>query len=379
MPLLTCLVLLVGFAMPTVARELQMEIDVLHVAGLLTPAELAELLSGPQVRIEAHYRPTRLIDGVTARRTRIMPIGSRLDAIPLSRDLAGADLERLATGLRFRVGEVHPSQADYRLARLTLYVPIARGLARPQPALEVRILDEVPAAGAYEQADLGSHGAFELGTRVRARWSDAQGALTARPQVCDSRVLSLGNGEYRFRPVHRMAGLFAFLSSTVSSPPPQRAPAGQSSWRLAEDLPEPLAGYRLSRDHLLRMQVAGQTVERLSVYGERNGPAHCRRSRSYDALFADGQPVAITRSVSEAECDAQGNTSAHGVDARWLDDGSLSQYLQSSTQGSRGWHAFVPSAGPECGNAARPSQAEVEALLGELRRIRAAFSVPATR
>lgn len=378
---LTSLLVLMGFAGAAPARDLQVDVEVLHIGGLLPPEELAALLASPELKVEAHYQPTRLIDGVTARRERILPLGSRLFAIGQVRTLSGAELARKGQGLSFRVGEAHAAHESYRLQSLYLRVPIAAGLGRPQPDLEVMLSEEVPKSGAHERAFLGRYGAFDLGVRVRTRWDDATGAFTVASSLCSDTVQSLGNGQYRFRPSHPLAGLFTILSPVVQSDPPARPVAGQSHGQLRAPYPEPLTGWQLSRNHLVRMTVAGQPLERLSVYAEQSGAGACRRSRAYEALFAGGQAVAITRSVDESECGPGGDAAnqSQSVEARWLDNGSLADYVSNSPQGSRAWHAFPAAPPAQCRGDGPPPADEVERLKAEVQRLRAAAQPTAGR
>jgi hypothetical protein len=358
------------------ARDLQVEVEVLHIGGLLAPAELELLLADERLSIEAIYQPTRLVEGKTARRERTLPLGSKLYAISQSLSLKGAQVERKGRSLSFHVADIHPEHADYRLHSLTLRTPIKPGIGRPQPDLSIDLLNPVPRSGAQETVMYSRHGAFDLGLRLRHRWSDAQGAAGAATLTCHADIRSLGNGRYDFRPHHRMAGLFSFLAPVVQSDPPSRPPAGQRSWRLRAPFPEPLTGWQLSRNHLLQIQVGGQFVERLSLYAEQTGTGHCRRTRSYDALFAGGQLVALQRSIREDECSAEGSVSSHSVTASWLDDGSFSRYQASTPAATQAWDGFAAAAGAGCGTGAAPPASEVQALIAEMRRLRDAFLRP---
>jgi hypothetical protein len=363
---------------PALARDLQVEVEVRHIGGMLTSGELESLLADGRLNIEAVYHPTRLIEGVTARRERTMPIGSRLFAISQSLNLAGAQVERQGRALRFKVPDIHPEHPDYyRLLAVSLRAPIAPGPGRPQPGLEIGLLYEPPRSGAHETAKFIRHGAFDLGLRLRYRWSDAQGAMVTDTTICRADVQSLGNGEYRFRPRHRVAGLFRSLAPTVQSDPPSRPPAGQRSMRMREPYPDSVAGWKLSRNHLVQLEIDGKLVERLSVYAEQSGAGRCRRTRGYEALFAGGQPVELQRNLSDYDCGPEEGVQSLSLEASWLDDGSLSRYLASSTQGSQAWDGFAASDSPECGGGgAVPPAGEVQAMVIELQRIREAFLRP---
>jgi hypothetical protein len=350
-----------------IARDLQVEVDVLHVGGQLPPTELEAILADPKLVVEAHYQPTRLIEDVTARRERTMPLGSRLFAIPQVVNLTGAQIERKGRTLRFQVPDVPPGHDQYRLRSMNLLMPVAPGTGRPQPNADVTLYDEAPAGGAWEAARFGRYGAFDLGLRLRHRWSDAKGEMQVVKLVCHRDIQALGGGQYRFRSRHRHEGLFRSLASDAQSDPPSRPRAGQRSRQMREPFPAPIAGWRVSRNHLVQLDLDGQVVERLSVYAEQAGAGSCRRTYAYDALFSGGQPVVLKRSIHAAECEGKGDSPT--VEVTWAGDGSLARYIFSSPQGLRDWDGFE---GAACGSGAPPSD-EVEALRAELQGIRDAF------
>ena len=369
------LLILASSAVPAAARDLHVEVEVQHVGGLLTPRELESLLADERLAIEVTYSPTRLIEGVTARRERVLPIGSRLFAIPQQLTLTGAQIERQGRTLRFPVPDIPPGHTDYRVTQLTLVSPIASGPGRPQPGLRVNLLQEPPKAGAAETPLFLRDGTVDLGLRVRHRWSDASGPA-ASPPTCYLDIHPLGQGEYRFRPRHRLAGLFQTLASDVQSDPPSRPRAGRRSLRLAEPYPDPLAGWRLSRNHLIQTEIDGQPLERLSVYAEQSGSGQCRRTLGYEALYGGGRPVMIRRSLNENECGAGGASNFVSIEASWLDDGSLARYLKNTQAGSESWDAFTAVAAGPCKPDAlnvAPQANEVDALTAEVQRIRSAF------
>jgi hypothetical protein len=374
--LFTLLVSLGLCTAPALARELEVEVQVLHIGGLLSAAELEAMLADPRLGIEAGYQPARLIDGVTARRERTMPIGSKLFAIPQTLALTAAQIERNGRTLRFKVPEGHPAHDSYRLNDLTLRTPVSPGIGRPQPDLRIDLLNPVPKSGADDQPVYGRYGVFDLGLRLRYRWGNEQHAAKPSALICHADVHATGDGQYRFRPRHRAAGLFRFYASVVQSNPPSRPPAGQRSQQMREPFPEPLTGWKLSRNHLVQFQIAGLSVERLSVYGEQAGPGPCRRTLGYEALFADGKPVTLQRSLYEDSCKGADTTASHNVEAEWLDDGKLARYVASTQTGSQSWDGFAAAADARCAVDPAPSAAEVQALQTELQRIRTAFLRP---
>jgi hypothetical protein len=361
---------------PAVARDLAVEVEVVHVAGKSDVAQLDAMLADERLSIEAAYEPTQLIPGETARRERVMPIGSRLFAIGQTLSLTGAQVERRGRLLRFRLPHVHPEHAEYyRLGPVELRAPAAAARGRPQTESRFHLIQVPPKAGAHEIPLLTRLGAFDVGLRVRYRWSDAQDeAFVVDLAKCHADIQALGNGRYRFRVRHRLIDQFRGLASTVQSDPPSRPPAGQRSFRMRAPYPEPMADWQMSRNHLVQLKINGQTVERLSIYAQQRGGGHCRRARTYEALFVDGHPVAVSRSIREDECSAEGSRQSHGVDAEWLDDGTLDSYLVGTLEDTVKWDAFLAAEG--CGSAAAPPASEVEALKDELQRIRQAFLRP---
>ena len=358
------------------ARELIVEAEVLHIGGLLSATELESMLAAEGLVIEAHYSPTRLIEGETATRQRTMPFGSRLYAIPHYVNLRGAQIERTARSVQFRVADLLPDKDHYRLDRLELRTPVAPGRGRPQPYLSLALVQTSPQPGAHEAVSLITQNIFSLGMRVRYRWSDTKTATVPPAAGCGLDVQRFGEGQYRFRPRHTLAGFYRVLASDASSDPPKRPPPGQRSMQLPEPYPQPLTGWRLSRNHLLQIEVEGHVAERFSIYAEQSGPGQCRRTKGYDALYGNGRLVELQRSVHDYDCDAQESTPSETVQANWLDDGSLSRYLVSTPKGTEKWDAFAASEPALCrsdSDIATPPQDVLAKLTSEFDRIRAAF------
>jgi hypothetical protein len=358
------------------ARDLFVEVAVLHIGGLLTPAELDTMLAAEGLTIEAHYSPTRLIEGVTATRQRVMPLGTRLFAIPRSVNIKGSEIEREDRVLRFRLADIPPGHDHYRLTMVRLEGPLASGRGRPQPYLSIDLLQEPPRPGAHETAVFVRQNVFDVGLRLRYRWSDAKGPAVPSADRCHPDIQALGSGAYRFRPRHRLAGFFTVLASDAQSDPPSRPRAGQRSLRMTAPYPEPVNGWQLSRNHLIRMEIDGHTIERFSVYGEQPGPGQCRRTRGYEALFGDGQLVELQRSIHDYGCSAEQGSNDESVQASWLDDKSLGRYLLSSGRGTQEWDAFAASRRAECGETSggsAPQNSSVDSLTDEFHRLREAF------
>ena len=357
---LTTLLLCLGLGAPGAARELQAELDIQHLNGLLSPGELDTLLADPRLRIEAHYQPTRLIAGETARRESVMPLGSRLFAIPQQLTLRGDALQRQGRRLSWRAPDVPPGHDHYRLQSLRLNVPLARGPGRPQPELEISLMDEPPPPAGLEVARLSRHGAFDLGWRLRLRWSSGPQPQPGPTLSCPPDVLRLADGSYRYRPLHPVAGFFEVLA-------PER-PIG----RLRQPPPPDLAGWRWIDDSLARATVGTWQVERLRLYGEQQGPGQCRRTRLHEGLLANGRPVVLRQSRTADGCDPGDTSSSDSVTAHWLEDGSLASLLVSDTRGSRSWDAFA-ALEPRCGSEP-PPPAQGQRLGAELLRLREAFA-----
>ena len=355
------------------ARTLEVELDFQHIGGMLEPAELEAWLASPALAIEATYRPLKLIEGKTATRTRTMPIGSRLDPILHTATLRGAQIERSGRVLRFRVDEQMPEREGYRLLSLKLQVPIARGLGRPQPTLTVDLLHDPSASGGHQAALFGRYGAFDLGQRLRYRWSNAPPDWKRQAPTCGGDVREVDAERYRFRPRHRYEGLFRTLSAEVSSHPPVKPPAGWTSFQMRAPYPAPIDGWRVGRNHLIRLDVGKGRIDRMSIYAEQAGPGQCKRTRTYDALLSGDQFVRIERSIDEYNC-GKDYSPGQTIRAEWLEDGSLAHYMASPGGNPSIFDPFSAGQPAACGaQAPEPTGAQLEALKAEVQRLRTAF------
>lgn len=364
------LLILFGFAPPALARTLAVELEFLHLAGLLTQDELNALLANPQLRVEAHYQPEKLIDGVTARREKVMPIGSKLFSLGQITVIPAAQITRQGKGLRFAVEDSHPAHASYRLQSLILMAPLPPGPGRPQPHLEVTLADSLERQGAHEKAFLNRNAAFTLGLRLRYRWNDAQGAFASQRPGCESDIQALGNGEYRFRPEQRLQRLLGTIDFGGVG---QKVPAGARRLLLAPPYPAPLTDWQALDQQLVQLVAERKTLESITLQMERTGPDACLYTRHYNAWFADGKPVQIKLSAfglhtKKCEEPREGTT----VEMRWNDDGTLAYFMESSRLGTRLWDSFR-AGGPSCEAQKQPTSGEVDALRDEVMRLRAAF------
>ena len=355
------------------ARTLEVELAFQHTGGLLEPGELDAWLVSPDLMIEAVYHPLHLIEGKTARRIKTMPMGSRLEPNFHTSTLRGAQIERTGRVLRFRLDEQPPTQEAYRLISVYLSVPIAPGIGRPQPALRIALLHEPATNGAHQVAFTGNFKAFDLGARLRYRWSDAPSDWKRREPICGGDAREVDLERYRFRVRHRHLVFFEALSAEVSSDPPLKPPVDWKSFRMHEPYPPPIGGWRVSRNHLIRLNVPGGRIDRLSIYAEQAGPGQCLRTRTYDALLSGDQFVRIERSVAEHDCE-KGYPPSQIVRAEWLEDGSLAYYMQGSGANPAIYDAFSIGQPAVCGAlASAPDPAQVNALQAEVSRLRKAF------
>ena len=355
------------------ARTLDVEVAFQHIGGMLEPAEFDAWLASPDLVIEAVYQPLRLIEGKTARRIKTMPMGSRLEPNLHTITLRGAQIERAGRALRFRLDEQPPTQELYRLFSVDLSVPIAPGIGRPQPTLRIGLLDDPATSGAHQAALSGNFHAFDLGARLRYRWSDAPAGWKRREPICGGDAREVDPERYRFRARHRHMGLFDALSPEVSSDPPLKPPAGWKSFQMREPYPPPIGGWSVSRNHLIRLDVPGGRIDRLSIYAEQAGPGQGLRTRTYDPLLSGDRFVRIERTVDEYDCE-KGSPPSQIERAEWLEDGSLATYLQGSGANPAIYDAFSIGQPAACGALApAPDASQVDALKAEVNRLRKAF------
>lgn len=356
-------------AEPAQARTLDVEVEFQHIGGMLAAAEFDAWMASPDLVIEAVYHPLRLIEGKTARRIRTMPFGSRLEPNLRTITLRGASIERAGRTLRFRLDE----QDAYRLFSVDMSVTIHDGIGRPQPTLRLAVMHEPAPQGAHQAALTANFDVFDLGGRLRYRWSDAPADWQRKEPLCGGDAREAGPDRYRFRERHPHLGLFRALHSEVDSSPPVNPPPGWKSFQMREPYPPPLAGWRVSRNHLIRLDIPGGRVDRLSIYAEQTGSGSCRRTRSYDVLLSGDRFVRIERSIDEYDCPG-GGTPNQTVRAEWLADGSLAYYMQSPGANPAVYDAFSLGQPAACGALApAPGSAEVEALQAEVMQLRSAF------
>ena len=367
---------LLGLAQPALARTLAVEVEVLHLAGQLTPVELDSLLASPQLRIEAHYASDKLIDGVTARRERVLPLGSRLFALGQITTLTGAQVARQGRTLRFSVADSHPAHASYRLQALRLTVPRAPASGRPESDLEITLADPLQRRGAHEAVFLSrNHPAFEVGLRLRYRWDDAQGDYVLAPLACDAGIEALGGGRYRFRPEQKLLRL---VRTTEFGSPGQKIPAGAQRFLLSPPYPAPVGDWQVSDQQLVQVRVEGRALEYMTLQAERRGPDGCRYMRRYDAWFADGRPVLVKRAGWGLHTESCEEPKGDGgtVELRWNDDATLGYFMESTRLATRLWdeaRAGNAACAGQGENMQPPTAAEVESIRDEFARLRAAF------
>jgi len=336
---LTTLGLLLGLHSGLVqARSLDVQLQIQHIAGPLSAAELQAMLASPQLKVIATFEPRWLIPGVTARLERTLPVGSRLFPILHDLELSGTALERGPRDLHFRIDEVPTGQRSYRLSQLRIALPLQTAQGSPE-VFSISLADLPEPGQARKLGLLASHHGLELGIRLRYRWSNAPAQLTLAAQQCDRHVQPIDAEHYRFRPRHPFAHLFRELASDVQSDPPRQPRPGQRSYRLSASLPDFLQGWHLQRQHLLQLQRGTHQLERLTLAAERGNHPACQERISYEALFADGQLVELEASLS-----CSGAEQSQWFAASWLADGSLANLSSSlGEQPSRFWDAFIAS------------------------------------
>lgn len=344
-------------AQPAKPRMLGVNVEFVHINGLLEPAELASLLAQPALSVEARYAPRRLIEGETSRRVPVMPMGSR--EIPVMREvtLGAADITASRSGVRFALADRLEGPGDYRLRSVDLLLPLPPGIGRPQPHVRLGLFDGVP-SGPDRAAQLRDAQAFELGFVVDRYWRDeaSLGVTVLSPGGCGPVHLAM-DGRWHFRPRHPLAGLQPVLASMAYEEP--RRGSHERVLQLNRPAPAWLEGVALSRHHVTRAKAGAATVEQMAIHGARTGASGCTETIRFDALMADGQPVEVEFTAHRRCGDASTSQEAR---ATWLGDGSLSTYRSRATGAAPvAWSA--PMAGlPQCQAASAPPDAAARVL-----------------
>lgn len=345
------------------ARHLDVEVDFQYSGAALGSAELQALLASPGVQVEAGYQPARLVEGVTASRHRTMPFGSTLRADSQQVRLEGAQVERDGQRLRFRLPEIEKDGITHQLNTLWLVLPLAKGIARPQP-LRVRLMEPVAPTGAHQAPVFWPAGAIELGLRLRYRWSDAQGPWQRQPpDRCDPHVSVQDDDHYRFQPRPPHAGYVQDLRSRIAS-----------DTTLLAQAPPPMEGWTLTRSQLGRYPPPGPPLEVVSFHAQQRGEGRCERSQSFALVFWAGRLVEYEHNNGLRSC--PGEAPPVDVRARWDADGQLIAF-SASTRGEREreWRAPDAAACQAPGQSSEAPAAEaVEALQSRARALREAFA-----
>lgn len=382
--------LLFGGGATAGGQSLQVEIEVQDVVGDIGAAELSAIFADAGVQVVANYVPERLVVGRTARRDRVMPLGSRTTAILRESELQGAAIVRRPMGLAFDLLGEPAGGGDYRLSGFTLRLPM---LKRPgYPAVAVFDQGVIPGARESEQsAFVIEAGPLLLRGRLRLRWGDAPpGWVLKRPEISDclAGYHTDGPDRYVFAPVSRFRGYEAYLAEIgereyqfESGAAYARAlPAGLTLARLRSPLPAGFTGLELGTNRQLTLVAGKYRVEQVSIMAR--DPAtvssfECENRRSYTLLFADGRPVSARRELRGVGCSPEGVGTASELEVSWLDDGSVARYWEQQLllkngrevlQASSYWNSFA---------ACRPQgplpETRVKAFLDELMQLRALF------
>jgi len=163
--------LLLGIAAPVNARDLLVELKILEFTGPLSRAAWQTQWDSPLLDVTGIYESPKHIEGVTARKERILPLGSKWFPIPQYTVVAGNKIWKDGLRLRVLLADSHPAHKSYRLRGAYLHVPMPANIAAlPQPSLEVGLADESPAKAAEERTISWRSAELTVKVHLRLTW-----------------------------------------------------------------------------------------------------------------------------------------------------------------------------------------------------------------
>lgn len=307
----------------SVLADIEVEIDLYHLAGNLTTVQRDELLADPGWTVTASYAPLLSVPGVTASWSRCGFL-----SLPCVKDdaetvrLSGADIRREGTRLRFSL----PRYAGIRRFRLA---HVGIGLAKnphdsfKRPETYFFVTDKDGTSRSPVVLDGGS---FMLAGSLRTQ------GVQFRPRAsCPDNETCWGEdgqGTYLFKPKHR----FAFYRDGYQFPGKEAS--------LFQPLPDDLKSMKIYRATLKSRQIDGHRVELLDIAATENRADCASDDLQYEILYVDGEAIRYSRRMPDPdpsqcrghyrriEWDNAGRPLSYGgMLVEWVNHGSSITYM----------------------------------------------------
>lgn len=363
-----CLALLTLLALPYCCNQalanVEVEIDLYHLAGNLTAAQRDELLADPGWTVRASYAPLFSVPGVTASWSRCGFLSLPClvdDAETVS--LSGAEISREGTRFRFSLPR-YVGIRRFRLAHVGIEMAKNPYDSFKRPEIYFFVSDQ---DGTSRSPVLLDGGGFVLagsltmkGAQFRPRYScpDSENCWSMDAQ-----------GAYLFKPKHR----FAFYRHGYQFPGKEAT--------LLQPLPAELKGMKIYHATLKSRRIDGHLVELLDISTTENRADCSSDDLQYEILYVDGEAIHYSKRMPDpdpAQCrghyrqiewdDAARPLSYGGMVIAWINHGSSTTYLN--------WDANCTAQEPGNHNRCNgpPPDIALEAeIRADARRVRAWF------
>lgn len=355
-----------GSTCAVAADEVEVVLDLYHVAGNLTGEQRDNLLASPDWKISASYAPSLKIPGVTASWGRCGFL-----SLPCLQEhsedivLTGSAIRRQGTELRFKLPR-HVGVGRFRLSYVNVALPRV-GLT-DESGLEAYFFME-PKDGGVHSAPviMQAHTFFLAGTlRVvgasfRSRHSCPESGFCWK-QVDD--------GRYLFQPSHR----YAQYRIGMLFP-------GKEALPLLEPLPDDLRGLKIYHATMVSRVVDGRRIDFVDISATANRDDCFSDDLKYEILYVDGQAIDYTRNSFDTD---PGRCRGHHVHLTWGNDGKPIAFRRGATDwidhGSAvtsfswnaGCSAVIPGNYQDC-SAAAPTAGQESEILADAVRVRRWF------
>lgn len=363
-----CFVLLALLALhhwcnPALA-DVEVEIDLFHLAGNLTVAQRDELLADPGWSVRATYAPLLSVPGVTASWSRcgFLSFPCLADDAETVR-LSSAEIHREGTRFRFSLPR-YVGIRRFRLAHVGIEMAKTPYDSFKRPETYFFVSDQ---NGTNRSPVVLDGGSFVLAGSLTTK-----GAQFRQRHGCpdsDTCWGTNGQGAYLFKPQHR----FAFYRHGYQFPDKEAT--------LLRPLPVELKGMKIYRATLKSRQIDGHRVELLDISATENRADCSSDDLQYEILYVDGEAIRYSRRMPDSDptqCrghyrqiewdDARRPVSYGGMLVAWVNHGSSITYTN--------WAANCTAV--ESGNYGRCNSPAPDAALeadirADARRVRAWF------